>query len=87
MVRKVSIEIEKEILKQYYTSTARELGKKYGIKPNTVKGIWQRNGYTGKNTFSPNIEEFTKLYNSSLIQDVANFYKKDRHTITKFAKK
>ena len=87
MVRKISIEIEKEILKQYYTSTARELGKKYGIKPNTVKGIWQRNGYTGKNTFSPNIEEFTKLYNSSLIQDVANFYKKDRHTITKFAKK
>lgn len=87
MVRKVPIEIEKEILQQYYTSTAQELGEKYGIKPNTVKGIWQRNGYTGKNTFSPDIEEFTKIYNSSLIQDVASFYGKDRHTITKFAKK
>lgn len=87
MVRKVPIEIEEEILKQYYTSTANELSKKYGINPNTVKSIWQKNGYTGKNTFSPDIEEFTRLYTSLQVKDIAEFYKKDRHTITNFAKK
>ena len=51
MVRKVPIEIEKEIVNQYYTSTAKDLGEKYGINPNTVKSIWQRNGYTGKHAF------------------------------------
>lgn len=51
MVRKISVELEEEILKQYYTHTAKELGEKYKIKPNTIKGIWQRNGYTGEKTF------------------------------------
>lgn len=87
MVRKVPIEIEKEILNQYYTSTAKDLGEKYGINPNTVKSVWQRNGYTGKHAFSPDIEEFTKKYNSLSVEDIAAFYKKDRHTITNFAKK
>lgn len=87
MVRKVPIEIEKRILEQYYTSTAKELGEKYGIKPNTVKGIWQRNGYSGKNTFSPDIEEFTKKYETMSTKDVAEFYHRDRHTICNFAKK
>lgn len=81
------IEIEEKILKQYYTSTANELSKKYGINPNTIKSVWQKNGYTGKNIFSPDIEEFTNLYASLQIKDIAGFYKKDRHAITNFAKK
>lgn len=87
MVRKISVELEEEILKQYYTHTAKELGEKYKIKPNTIKGIWQRNGYTGKKLFSPDVEEFTKLYNSLSIEEIASFYKKNRHTITNFAKR
>lgn len=87
MVRKVSLDIEKEIVNQYYTATAKELGQKYGIKPNTIKGVWNRNGCVGKNSFNPNIAEFTKKYNTLQNKEVANFYKVDRHTIIHFAKK
>lgn len=89
MVRKISKTIEQEIVAQYWNYTAKELGEKYNIKLNTIKGIWQRNGCRGKKQqkiFNPNPQEFIDYYKTHSIQETANFYQKDRHTITKFAK-
>ena len=90
MVRKVSTEIEKEIVEKYWDYTAIELGEIYDINPNTIKGIWRRNGCRGKKAaqkFSPNKKEFTDYYLSHSVQETAEYYKKDRHTITRFAQK
>lgn len=90
MVRKVSIEIEKEIVEKYWDYTATELSKIYSINPSTIRSVWRRNGCCGKEAarkFSPNKKEFTDYYLSHTVQETAKYYKKDRHTITKFAQK
>lgn len=87
MYKVITPELEKIILANYHTKTAKELGQELDINSNTIKGVWQRNGLTGKNTFSPDKKEFTRKYLSLPIIEVANYYKKDRHTITKFAKR
>lgn len=85
MVRKVSKEIEKELVEQYYDATAPELSKKYNINPSTIRAIWRRNGCIGKNNFNPNEEEFIRIYNSNTIQETANYYQRNRHTIVRKA--
>lgn len=87
MVRKISKELEKEIVNRYYLNTASELGEEYHINPNTIKGIWNRNGCSGKRNFTPDKEEFIKLYNSHSIMEIANYYQIDRHTVVRYAKK
>ena len=59
----------------------------YGFKPNTIKGIWQRNGLSGKNKFAPDEKEFIDIYTSHTIKDTAKYFNVDRHTIVQFAKK
>lgn len=87
MVRKVSKEVEQEIINQYYDATAKELGEKYNVNPNTVKGIWQRNGLTGKNKVPFTQKDFIEYYNSHNVVETAKHYNVDRHTVTKYAKK
>lgn len=86
-MRKVPIEIEKKIIEAYWTKTAKELSEMYGFKPNTIKGIWQRNGLSGKNKFAPDEKEFIDIYTSHTIKDTAKYFNVDRHTIVQFAKK
>ena len=87
MVRKVSKEVEQEIINQYYDATAKELGEKYNVNPNTVKGMWQRNGLTGKNKVPFTQKDFIEYYNSHNVVETAKHYNVDRHTVTKYAKK
>lgn len=87
MGTKISENVKQDIIQKYYTHTASELSRIYGIKVSTIKGIWQRNGLKGKTTFSPDPIEFSELYQNNSVTEVANYYNKDRHTITKYAKK
>ncbi len=86
MVRKVSLEIEKEIVDQYYDYTAKELGDKYGVNPNTVKGIWNRHGLRGKRQINFPENEFSEFYLNHSIKETAEQFNADRHTIVRFAK-
>lgn len=82
MPRIVPVEVEQDILSKYYTHTARQIAEEYDFKYKitTIKGIWQRNGLTGKSKKFPedkqvflnkcqelnyNIEKIAEYYNAS----------------------
>lgn len=87
MVRKVSKELEQEIVRRYTTCTSTELSKEYNIKQSTIKGIWRRNNCTGKNKIPFSKQDFINYYKEHTIMETAQYYNVDRHTVTKYAKK
>lgn len=87
MVRKITEEQEREIVEAYGTKTSGELSKDYHVAASTIRSVWQRNNCKGIGIFNPNTKDFIDRYqNSDSIKDLVDFYKVDRHTITRKAK-
>ena len=87
MVRKITKEQEHEIVEAYGMKTSGELSRDYHVAASTIRSIWQRNNCKGVGVFNPDAEDFINRYqNSDSINDLADFYKVERHTITRKAK-
>ena len=74
------------ITQQPYISST-ELGRKYGLKPSTVRGYRRRHGIDLSNRFNPDINEFIKKAeelnkNSNAL---ARYYNRSHQTILKYA--
>lgn len=89
MQRVIPKEVEQDICSKYYTHTAQQIADEYnGIyKKNTIKGVWQRNGYTGKGRKLPSSDEefLLRLEELGNLQKVADFYGAKRKTVQKKA--